>query len=86
LSLVLLTVAGQLMQSLRNLQGQQFGFERQGRLLVQFSPRSAGYTQDRLTGLYQQMEDRFSICQASSMRAWPSTRPSRETIGEKAST
>ena len=59
LSLVLLTVAGQLMQSLRNLEGQQFGFERQGRLLVQFSPRSAGYTQARLTGLYQQIDDRF---------------------------
>lgn len=59
LSLVLLTMAGQLAQSLRNLQGQQFGFERQGRLLVQFSPQSAGYTQDRLTGLYQQMDDRF---------------------------
>jgi predicted permease len=60
LSLVLLTVAGQLMQSLRNLEGQQFGFERQGRLLVQFSPRSAGYPQARLTGLYQQIDDRFS--------------------------
>ena len=60
LSLMLLTIAGQLAQSLRNLQGQQFGFEREGRLLVQFSPQSAGYTQDRLTGLYQQMEDRFS--------------------------
>jgi len=60
LSLVLLTIAGQLAKSLSNLQGQQFGFEREGRLLVQFSPQSAGYTQDRLTGLYQQMEDRFS--------------------------
>jgi len=60
LSLVLLTVAGLLTQSLRNLQNQQFGFERQGRLLVQINPRAAGYTADRLTGLYQQIEERFS--------------------------
>lgn len=59
LSLMLLTIAGQMAQSLHNLQVQQFGFEREGRLLVQFSPQSAGYTQERLTGLYQQMEDRF---------------------------
>ena len=60
LSLALLTVAGLLTQSLRNLQGQQFGFERQGRLIVQISPETAGYTQERLTGLYQQLEEQFS--------------------------
>ena len=60
LSLVLLTIAGLLTQSLRNLQNQQFGFERQGRLLVTMNPRTAGYTFERLTGLYQQIEDRFS--------------------------
>src|SRR5262249_6837094 len=60
LSLVLLTVAGLLTQSLRNLQNQPYGFERQGRILVQFNPNSAGYTAERLMGLYQQMEDRFS--------------------------
>jgi len=60
LSLVLLTIAGLLTQSLRNLQNQQFGFERQGRLLVQINPHTAGYTFDRLNGLYQQIEDGFS--------------------------
>jgi predicted permease len=60
LSLVLLTVAGLLTESLRNLQNQQYGFERQGRILVQFNPNSAGYTAERLPGLYQQLEDRFS--------------------------
>jgi len=59
LSLALLTVAGLLTQSLRNLQGQGFGFERQGRLIVQINPAAAGYTQERLLGLYQQLEDRF---------------------------
>jgi predicted permease len=59
-SMVLLTVAGLLTQSLRNLQNQPYGFERQGRILVEFNPSSAGYTTDRLTGLYQQLEDRFA--------------------------
>lgn len=60
LSLVLLTVAGLVTQSLRNLQSQQFGFERQGRLLVEMNTRTAGYTEDRLPALYQQIEERFS--------------------------
>jgi len=60
LSLVLLTAAGLLTQSLRNLQNQNYGFERQGRILVGLNPTSAGYTQERLMGLYQQIEDRFS--------------------------
>jgi predicted permease len=60
LSLVLLTVAGLLTQSLRNLQNQAYGFERQGRILVQFDPASAGYAAERLQGLYQQLEDRFA--------------------------
>jgi predicted permease len=59
LSLVLLTVAGLLTLSLRNLQNQQYGLERQGRILVGINPSSAGYTAERLTGLYQQLEDRF---------------------------
>ncbi|HEY6971202.1 MAG TPA: ABC transporter permease [Candidatus Angelobacter sp.] len=60
LSLVLLTVAGLLTRSLSNLQNQQFWFERQGRLLVQINPNAAGYTAERLTALYQQIENRFS--------------------------
>jgi predicted permease len=59
-SLVLLALAGLLTQSLRNLQNQQYGFERQGRILVSLDPSSAGYTAERLPGLYQQLEDRFS--------------------------
>jgi predicted permease len=59
LSLALLTIAGLVTQSLRNLQGQDYGFAREGRLLVMISPNSAGYTAERLPGLYQQIEDRF---------------------------
>ena len=58
-SLALLTIAGLLTKSLSNLQNQQFGFERQGRLIVQINPAIAGYTQERLIGLYQTLEDRF---------------------------
>lgn len=60
LSLVLLTIAGLVTQSLRNLQNQQFGFEKHGRILVQINPSTAGYTASQLTGLYQQIEERFS--------------------------
>ena len=60
LSLVLLVVAGLVTQSLRNLQNQDFGFAKQGRILVQINPSSVGYTQERLAGLYQQLEDRFA--------------------------
>jgi predicted permease len=60
LSLVLLVTAGLLTQSLRNLQNQQYGFERQGRILVPLNPFSAGYKTEQLPGLYQQLEDRFS--------------------------
>jgi predicted permease len=59
LSLVLLTVAGLLTQSLRNLQNQPYGFDREGRILVEFNPNAAGYRQERLLGLYQQLEERF---------------------------
>jgi predicted permease len=59
-SLVLLSIAALLTQTLRNLDNQEYGIQRQGRLLVQINPQSAGYTQERLMGLYQQVEDRFS--------------------------
>ena len=59
-SLVLLSVAALLTESLSNLSNQPFGFEKQGRLIVQMSPVSAGYTPDRLSNLYQQLQDRLS--------------------------
>ena len=59
LSLVLLTIAGLVTRSLSNLQNQPFGFERQGRILVEINPQTAGYTNDRLPVLHQQIEERF---------------------------
>ena len=59
LSAVLLIGAGLLTQSLRNLENQRFGFETEGRLILRVDPALAGYTPDRLYGLYQQLEQRL---------------------------
>ena len=59
LSLVLLCVAGLVTQSLRHLRNQEYGFDRGGRVLVEINPSASGYTQEKLPGLYQQIEDRF---------------------------
>ena len=59
LSLVLLAGAGLLAESLRNLEGQQFGFATDGRLIVKIDPSLAGYTADHLEGLYRSLKDRL---------------------------
>ena len=59
LSAILLVGAGLLTQSLRHLQNQNFGFETQGRLIVRVDPSLAGYTPDKLYGLYQQLQNRL---------------------------
>ena len=59
-SLALVTVAGLLTQSLRNLDRQPFGFEPSGRLVVEIDPQSAGYTPPRLDDLYRRLDDRLS--------------------------
>ena len=60
MSLVLLVGAGLMTQSLRNLQKQQFGFDSHSRLIVRLNPALAGYSFERLPGLYRQLQDRFS--------------------------
>jgi predicted permease len=59
-SLVLLAMAGLVTQSLRNLEHYSFGFDTDRRLMVYINPRIAGYTVERLPGLYQQIRDRMS--------------------------
>jgi predicted permease len=59
LSLVLLAGAGLLAESLRNLEGQQFGFATDGRLIVKIDPSLAGYAADHLEGLYRSLGDRL---------------------------
>ncbi len=59
LSLVLLAMAGLLTQSLRYLEHYHFGFETQGRMIALIDPLAAGYTEDRLPALNQQLHDRL---------------------------
>jgi predicted permease len=56
-SIVLLIAAGLVTQSLRNLEDQNFGFVTEGRLIVNVNPELAGYTPERLGGLYQRLEE-----------------------------
>ena len=60
LSIVLLAVAGLVMQSLRNLENVDMGFETHGRLIASIDPQGAGYKLDQLPALYEQVQDRLS--------------------------
>ena len=60
LSIVLLAGAILMTRSLANLQQQNFGIQTENRYVFHFDPAGAGYTLDRLPGLYRQVEDRFS--------------------------
>lgn len=57
LSIVLLVSAALLTSSLRNLEGQNFGFVTDGRLIVNLiNPQAYGYTDEKLPALYQRLE------------------------------
>jgi predicted permease len=60
LSLVLVAGAILMTKSLANLEHQRFGVATANRYVVHFDPAGAGYTLDRLPGLYRQLEDRFT--------------------------
>ena len=47
-------------KSLANLEHQDFGVATANRYVLHLDPSGAGYTVDRLPGLYRQIEDRFS--------------------------
>ena len=57
LSLVLLSAAGLLTQSLRNMQSQNFGFETPNRYILHFDPQMAGYKPAQLEALYRQLHE-----------------------------
>jgi predicted permease len=57
LSLVLLSASGLLLEALRNLENQRFGFEQERRIVASIEPRLAGYRGDQLTPLFQRLQD-----------------------------
>jgi macrolide transport system ATP-binding/permease protein len=60
LSIVLLTGAVLMSRSLGSLEHQNFGFKTASRYVFHFDPDGAGYTINRLPGLYRTIEERFS--------------------------
>jgi macrolide transport system ATP-binding/permease protein len=60
LSVVLIAGAILLTRSLGNLEHQNFGIQTADRYVFHIDPAGAGYTVDRLPGLYREIEDRFS--------------------------
>jgi len=60
LSLLLLVGAGLLLRTLRNLQNQDYGFERSHLLIAEFSEKLAGYKPSQTPALHQQLIERIS--------------------------
>src|ERR1700733_3193912 len=58
-SLVLLVGAGLLTKSLRNMEHQDFGLQTTNRYVLHLFPAGAGYTEEKLPALYQQLEQQF---------------------------
>jgi putative ABC transport system permease protein len=58
ISLVLLSAAAMLAQSLRNLEHQDFGFETRDHYIAMIDPRGAGYQVEQLDLLYKRILDR----------------------------
>ena len=59
MSLVLLSAAALLGQSLRNLQNQNFGFETQGRYIATINPSLGSYKPEQMEPLFRQIDDRL---------------------------
>jgi predicted permease len=57
LSLVLLSAAGLLTQSLRNMHAQYFGFETPNRYILHIDPQMAGYKPAQIQALFRQLHD-----------------------------
>jgi putative ABC transport system permease protein len=59
MSLVLLSAAALLGQSLRNLQHQNFGFELQGRYIASINPSLGNYKPEHMEPLFRQIDERL---------------------------
>ena len=59
MSLVLLSAAALLAQSLRNLEHQDFGFETEGRYIVSVDPSLGTYKPEQMESLYRRIDDQL---------------------------
>ncbi len=59
MSLVLLSMAALLAQSLRNLQHQKFGFETEGRYIAWINPMLGTYKPEQMEPMFRQIDDRL---------------------------
>jgi putative ABC transport system permease protein len=59
MSLVLLSAAALLAESLRNLQHQKFGFETQDRFIAWIDPQLGNYKPERMAPMFQEIDDRL---------------------------
>jgi len=75
LSLLLLVAAGLFLKTLRNLQHQDYGFERTFLLVAQFDAKLAGYTPVQTAGLHQRLLDRLSAIPGVQSAALAATPP-----------
>jgi predicted permease len=83
LSLVLLSASGSLTETLRNLERQNFGFEQNGRTVVNIDPVLAGYKPEQLESLYGSVHDSLlSIPGVSSVAACMYSPQSRDGWNE----
>ena len=57
LSLVLLSASGLLLDGLRQLENERFGFDQDRRIVASIEPRLAGYKGDQLTPLFQRLQE-----------------------------
>ncbi len=75
LSLVLLVVAGLYLRTLRNLQGQDYGFERTHLLLADMNEHLAGYAPHQLATLHQALLDHLAAIPGVRSAALAATPP-----------
>jgi predicted permease len=59
LSVILLSIAGMLTHSLRNLEHRDFGFDMQNRIAVELNPPPATYSPEKLQSLYAALQDKL---------------------------
>jgi predicted permease len=75
LSLLLLVGAGLFLRTLRNLQNQDYGFERTHLLLAQFNARLAGYKPSQTPTLHERLIERLSALPGVRSAALAATPP-----------